>query len=377
MPNRSIREHYWEIENLQNKSSTELIDIIKEYQKEFEQLEVKELGERIKELNCLYGISKIMENPGITIDEMIKETLNLIPAGWQYPEITCASVELEGKQHFSANFRESKWKLSSDILIKGEKVGKIQVFYFFKAPLADIGPFLEEEVVLLNAIAESLGRNIQRLNYQEQLQNSINEKEILLKEIHHRVKNNLQVILAMISLQILNLSDEKSILLLKEIQNRINSMALIHQSLFQDEKGGIVNLEGYLKELTKILFRTYNIDPNRIQLRIQIENIFLDLNEAINCGLIINELVSNALKHAFTDSDTGVIEVKLQKTLKNIIILTVRDSGKGFPSNYDWNSSETLGIKLVKILAKKLKGKLDLNNDRGTCFTIKFPIKTK
>jgi two-component sensor histidine kinase len=204
------------------------------------------------------------------------------------------------------------------------------------------------------------------------LRTSLWEKEILLKEIHHRVKNNLLVVSSILDLQLDYIEDAKLQKVLQDIQGRIYSMTLIHKKLYQSTSLAQVNFREYLEELTSILLYSYQADQT-IDLQLDIENIDLNIETAHPCGLIINELISNSLKHAFPTDKIGKIILGLHRcpNSKNII-LTVRDNGVGFPANFAWQETESLGLQLVQTLTKQLQGQLEVKQENGTCFQFTF-----
>jgi two-component sensor histidine kinase len=198
------------------------------------------------------------------------------------------------------------------------------------------------------------------------LESSLEEKEILLKEIHHRVKNNLQIISSLIVLQEQYIRDERILNIFKDFQNRIKVMALIHQALYNSENLNNICLSKYIKNLVNNLFKAYSADSKKIKLQLNIEDIEFNLDKAISCGLIINELVSNSLKHAFSKNDEGKIIVKLKKIKKNRVLLDVYDNGSGFPENIDYKNSDTLGLKLITTITKQMDGKISIDKNDGT-----------
>lgn len=197
------------------------------------------------------------------------------------------------------------------------------------------------------------------------LESSLEEKEILLKEIHHRVKNNLQVISSLIVLQEQYIKDEDILHIFKDFQNRIKTMALIHQTLYNSERLNKIDLSKYIQGLVNDLLKAYSANPKQIKLKLNIEDFDLSLDEAMSCGLIINELVSNSLKHAFSNNEEGIIVVTLKKTINNRILLDVYDNGVGFPKELDYHDSNTLGLKLISTLTKQLGGKIAIEKENG------------
>ncbi|MDL1967795.1 MAG: AAA family ATPase [Deltaproteobacteria bacterium] len=217
----------------------------------------------------------------------------------------------------------------------------------------------------------------------EQIKESLSEKEVLLREIHHRVKNNLQIISSLFSLQSAYIMDEHDIEIFKESQSRVRSMALIHERLYQSNDLAKIDFAEYTNKLVTHLLSLYAIHPETITLDISVVDVFLGIDIAIPCGLIINELVSNCLKHAFPESTKGKIRVELcmaaenlhvqNEQSSNMVALIVSDNGTGFPKDVDFRSTETLGLELVTTLVKQLNGTIELNRSRGTEFRITFP----
>jgi len=214
----------------------------------------------------------------------------------------------------------------------------------------------------------------ERKQTEEQIKASLREKEVLLQEIHHRVKNNLQVICSLLNLQSRNIQDRVALEILKESQNRIRSMALIHEKLYQSEDLSRFNFAEYICYLINNLFRSYGVNTNKITLRTDISNrILLDVDAAVNCGLIVNELISNTLKYAFLPEQEGLISVKIQMTEEQGLVMLISDDGIGLLPNFDWENTKTLGLKLVKSWVAQLNGTLEVNpHSPGTEFKIKF-----
>ncbi|MDM8541488.1 histidine kinase dimerization/phosphoacceptor domain -containing protein [Desulfococcaceae bacterium HSG9] len=213
----------------------------------------------------------------------------------------------------------------------------------------------------------------ERKQAEEQVQAALREKEVLLKEIHHRVKNNMQVISSLLSLQANQIEDEHMRGLFKESQNRIRSMALIHEKLYGNSDLAQIEFEDYLYTLASNIFRSYL--KTGIQFIIEAEDIFLDIKIAIPCGLLINELISNALKYAFPEGRTGNIYITMCPTDDNDLVITVRDDGIGFPEGIDFRDTDSFGLQLVNMMAEQLSGTIELNSKEGTTFIITFPVK--
>src|SRR3990172_10689727 len=213
----------------------------------------------------------------------------------------------------------------------------------------------------------------ERKHAEEQLKESLREKEILLREIHHRVKNNMQVISSLLMLQEELSEDEKVIEMLKDSQNRIISMALIHEKLYRSENFSRIDLKEYIDDLVSGLFQSYGISEDKVALNINAENVLLGIDSAIPCGLIINQLVSNSLKHAFPEYESGEINILIHSTDEDMIELSIGDNGIGIPEDLDFRRTESLGLRIVNVLVEnQLHGEITLNRDRGTKFKIKF-----
>jgi two-component sensor histidine kinase len=208
---------------------------------------------------------------------------------------------------------------------------------------------------------------LQALN--TQLEASLQEKEVLLKEIHHRVKNNLQVISSLLSLQSHTVDDPHVLAFFQESERRIHSMALVHEMLYQTDDLGKCNLAQYIPTLSAQLMRAYGVDAGRIALRIDVEEVALPLDMAIPCGLILNELLSNCLKHAFPGGQAGEVTVALTHTA-DCVTLSVRDNGRGVPEHLDFRNTDSLGLQLVCALTEQLGGRLTLTREGDTTFTV-------
>jgi PAS domain S-box-containing protein len=211
---------------------------------------------------------------------------------------------------------------------------------------------------------------------EEKLRQSLKEKEVLLKEVHHRVKNNLQVISSILNLQSSYVKDKKTLEILRESQNRIKSMAFIHESLYQTRDFSSINFTEYVTNLSKNLVHSYQSFEDQVQLDLNIQEVYLNLDIAIPCGLIINEILSNALKYAFPNNRKGTISIRLAHKNQNITLI-IHDNGVGLPAHIDYKNTESLGLQLVVTLVDQLGGTIKLDRSKGTKFTIVFinPIK--
>jgi PAS domain S-box-containing protein len=216
----------------------------------------------------------------------------------------------------------------------------------------------------------------ERKNADEKIEASLKEKEILLREIHHRVKNNMQIISSLLGLTSGNIKDKKYVDMFRESQNRINSMSLIHEKLYRSKDLAKIELNEYIKDLANSNYQSRGVKPGTIVLNINIENVQLGIDRSIPFGLIINELITNSLKYAFPGDRKGEIKVSLHLIDENTFELIVSDNGVGIPYDVDFRKTESLGLRLVTMLVEnQLKGKIDLDRSKGTEFNIKFQGK--
>ncbi len=205
------------------------------------------------------------------------------------------------------------------------------------------------------------------------LKASLIEKEVLLREVHHRVKNNMQIISTLLMLQSDKIEDKQYTDMFKECQYRIKAMALVHENLYQTGSFADIDFKEYVNSLVHSLLRSYGAGSDKITLKIDIKDVSLGLENAIPCGLIINELVSNSLKYAFPENREGEIMIALYSINSNELVLEVGDNGIGIPEKQDFINADSIGLLLVKILSEdQLEGKIELNRDHGTLFHIEF-----
>jgi len=212
----------------------------------------------------------------------------------------------------------------------------------------------------------------QRVAAEEKIKTSLREKESLLKEIHHRVKNNLQVVSSLLGLQSRVVADEITRKMFQESQNRIHSMALLHESLYQSNNLSRVDFPEYIRQLASHLFHSYGVAAERIHLRTDLDALYLDLDAAVPCGLIINELISNSLKYAFPDGRSGEVRIELREHLDGMARLVVADNGIGLRSDIDWVTARSLGLRLVRTLAEQLGAKIEVQSHPGTEVRLTF-----
>jgi len=207
----------------------------------------------------------------------------------------------------------------------------------------------------------------------EQIEASLREKEVLLEEIHHRVKNNLQVISSLLRLQSAQVHDRATLEMFKESGNRIRSMALVHEKLYQSPDLSRLDFTDYVRSLTDLLRRSYQAETSGVTLRTTVEDVRLGIDAAVPLGLIINELVSNSLKYAYPPGRHGEVQVTLRPQDGEGYLLSVADDGVGLPADFDPRTTDTLGMQLVCALTDQLGGAIELVARSGTEFRIRFP----
>jgi len=212
------------------------------------------------------------------------------------------------------------------------------------------------------------------LTEQKEKDASLAEKEILLKEIHHRVKNNMQVISSLVDLQADEVKDDAVRGIFQDIIYRVRSMAMVHEKLYQAADLSRVDFADYAQSLLQYLWRAQGAANGGFQLELELESILMPVNAAVPCGLILNELFSNALKHAFRGREGGRVTVRLREDGAGRARLDVCDDGVGFPAGFDWRSAPSLGLRLVQMLARQLHAAVELESANGTTFTITFEV---
>ncbi len=308
-----------------------------------------------KDGNFVYFNKKYAELFGYSMSEMKKQSIQTIV----HPDDVERVIEFRRKR------------------IKGEDAPSRYEFRGIRKDGSVIS--LEVDTVELQEGEEIIGTRsyiwdiTERKRAEEELEASLHEKEILLREVHHRVKNNMQVISSLFNLQAGRIKDKKATDIFRSCQNRIRSMALTHERFYQSKDFSRIDLAEYVQSLANHLLSSYDANPDVVKLKIDIQDIFLDINTAIPCGLIINELVTNSLKHAFPGGRKGEIKIAMKPLNENKIELSVCDDGVGMPEKAAGEDSETLGLHLVTILAQdQLHGDIKMDRETGTCFRIQF-----
>ena len=223
-----------------------------------------------------------------------------------------------------------------------------------------------------NKFTTSIIRDVtSRKKTEKMLKNSLDAKEMLLKEIHHRMKNNLMIISSLLNLQSRYIKDEESKNIFKESQNRARSMALMHERLYQSADLKSIDFGDYISTQANDIYHTYVMDTNLIKLNIDVDDLRLDINTSIPLGLIVNELVTNSLKHGFPEGKSGEIGIIFHKQDENYI-LEIKDNGVGFSEDIDYNNTDSLGLQLINNLTDQIDGEIEFNTSSGTSFKISF-----
>jgi two-component sensor histidine kinase len=235
--------------------------------------------------------------------------------------------------------------------------------YLLKESLGRLAPVVRREI-----------REARMRREGKQAEKVLREKEALLGEIHHRVKNNMQVVSSLLALQARAVSNDETKRMLEDTRNRIHSMAMLHETLYESGELAAVDFPKYILQMTNYLFRSYGVESERIRVHTDVEDVNLNLDAALPCGLLVNEVITNALKHAFPEGRGGEVRIVLRERLPGAAGLELSDDGVGLPEGLDWATSRSLGLRLIRELARQLSATLDIESARGTRVRLTFPI---
>ncbi len=305
---------------------------------------------------CFYRQGKYQEAYDyIELSKTISDTLINEENSRQVNEMSAVyeSAEKENKI--------GKLNAENEVNVSKAKASKTERNYFAIAAILFIGL----AGISYRAFTNNRKKNLLLDKQNKLIEKSLVEKEILLREIHHRVKNNLQIVSSLLSLQSNYIRDEQALDAVKESRNRVESMSLIHQNLYQEENLTGIDLRLYIENLTDNLFHSYNIKPDNIKLVKEVDALTLDVDTVIPIGLILNELITNCLKYAFTDNRKGSIKVML-KEKNNNLLLSVYDDGIGLPENFEQGTKKSFGHKMINAFLQKLKGEMKMYSEDGT-----------
>ncbi len=291
---------------------------------------------------------------GYSPEEIIGRNVHVLKSNYHPPEFY--------EQLKQTLLRDGEWRGE---IINRKKDGRLYwesvTISSVRDPKGEISNFI--------AIQEDI---TEKKHTQKQLK-TLKEKETMLREIHHRVKNNLQIISSLMNLQMHSIPDEQTIKVFKQCENRIRAMALIHEKLYQSNDLQKIDFKEYLKSFVFHIIHSHRLDHGKIKINMEIQRVFLNIDIAIPCGLVFNELVTNAIKHAFPRRRNGIIGISM-KARGKMYVFVIKDNGRGLPADFDIKKSTSLGLQLVEMLVKQLKGKLEAGR-RGeyTVFEIIFP----
>ncbi len=259
--------------------------------------------------------------------------------------------------------------------------------YLLKDDLARLAPAVEREIrdarnrrereMAERALRESEQRYTAQRAALERQTALLQQRETMLREIHHRVKNNMQVMSSLLNLQSRVASNAFTSRMLQDNQNRIQSMALLHEILYQSEDLALVDFSKYVRRMVDHLFRSYGVDNRHLQLVTDMDAIALELDDALPCGLLISEVISNSLKHGFPDGRPGEVGIVFRHQSTNALSLVLSDNGVGLPEDLDWKTSRSLGLRLVRALAEQLQAQLNVCSQNGTRVSLAFTANRK
>jgi len=305
---------------------------------------------RIKSANRSF-YEKFQTEPGKVIGRSITDIL-----GDKDGELSAELTRLFGTEDMLENF---------ELHYQSEKLG--ERIFNIRARGIVVAEEEEEEVVVLEDISE-------RKRTEEQSKVSLlEEREVLLKEIHHRIKNNLQIVSSLLDMHSLRTYDQQTVDLLKEARAKIHAMALIHSQLYQSDRFAQVEMGNYIRELVAHLSHVYANRKKSVTTDIERSDVYLTITQAIPCALVLHELTSNAFKHAFKDRQKGVIKISMRESANDKVSIRVEDDGVGIPEEIDVYKTDTMGLKLVRnLVQEQLKGRITVKRDNGTKVLIEF-----
>jgi two-component sensor histidine kinase len=317
---------------------------------------------------------------------LAKQPWDLIIADYRLPEFDAPSaLSLLHESGHDIPFIVVSGALGEELAVAMMRAGAQD--YLLKSDLARLGPAVEREIRDVRArrgreVAEhALNVSEERVSEQEatleRQTTLLQQRDTMLREIHHRVKNNMQVMSSLLSLQSRAASNPETTRMLEENQNRIQSMALLHEILYQSDDLALVDFAKYIRRMVEHLFRSYGVDSGQIRLHTEMDSVGLELDDALPSGLLISEVISNSLKHGFPDGREGEVRILLRRASATKVALVLSDNGVGLPADMDWVTSKTLGLRLVRALAQQLRANLDIRSRGGTEVKLVFTASSK
>ena len=334
----------------------------------------KRLEERFRQVVESAPNAMVMIGPGGTIEMINAQTERVF--GYDRSELLGKPIETLVPERFRPNHPTLRTSFFTNPLSRPMGAGR-DLYGLRKdgsefAVEIGLNPIeTDEGTMVLSAIVDISDRK----QKEERIQAALREKDLLLGEIHHRVKNNLQVVNSLLDLQINRITDPAVLDMLRKSQNRIKSMSLIHQTLYESKDFVQVDFSNFLETMAPTLVTSYAVDTDRVNLTIDAAEVLLPIHSAIPCGLIVNELISNALKHAFPDNRRGEIRISLANDAQGHVTMTVSDDGIGMPEGMHLKQTGTLGLQLVTLLADQLGGTIEMHRANPTQFALRFPIQ--
>jgi len=308
---------------------------------------------------------------------------DLIIADYRLPEFDApAALTLLQETGFDIPFIVVSGAIGEELAVAIMRSGAKD--YVIKDNLARLAPAVEREIREVRTRRErtqaekALGESGERLVAQaaamEQQAEVLRQRETMLREIHHRVKNNMQVMSSLLSLQSRLASHSETRRMLEENQNRIQTMALLHEILYQSQDLALVDFSKYLLRMVDCLFRSYGVNSRQITLHTELDAVGLELDDALPTGLLISEVITNSLKHGFPEGRRGEVRIVMRLHSATTVSLVLSDTGVGLPADVDWATSRSLGLRLVRALAEQLHAALDIRSEGGTEVQLLFNI---
>ena len=332
----------------------------------------KEAEESLRATSVL--LSSLIDNlhAGIVVEDQSRKIIHLNPAFCKMFDVNAPVESILGTES-KLIFREQQvWAKRSDEIIRSGQECRAEEI------ISDSGRVFLRDYFPLSVDGDwhyHLWRYediTDRKRNEERIRASLKEKEVLLKEIHHRVKNNLQVISSLLNLQANQIRDKETAQVFRDSQSRVKAMSLVHERLYQSSDLARIDFAGYVQDVTRHLLRSYQSGPRGVRLKVDVDPVSFNIDTAIPCALIINELVSNSLKYAFPNGKDGEILIQLNQTDTDDLNLCISDNGIGFPQGISWEKTDSLGLQLVRSLTDQLNGSIQCQLDRGAKFDIRF-----
>ncbi len=325
-------------------------------------------------------------NAAEMVAALAKQPWDMIIADYRLPEFDAPSaLALLQESGLDIPFIVVSGGLGEELAVAMMRAGAQD--YLLKGNLARLAPAVEREIRDAHTRRQreeaerALNKSEERLTAQGaamQVQTDLlQQRETMLREIHHRVKNNMQVMSSLLSLQSRVASNPEISRMLEQNQNRIQSMALLHELLYQSDDLAVVDFSKYIRRMVDHLFRSYGVDTRKIRLHTELDAVGLELDDALPCGLLISEVISNCLKHGFPDGREGEVRIRLRCQSPTAVVLVLSDTGVGLPGDLDWTTTRSLGLRLVRSLAQQLQASLEIRSQGGAEVHLAFTPKHK